>query len=208
MTEPANAGTNPENEGAGTPSTEPQPAAAEGSEAQPAETQGAGTPAAGSQGSDAMARYMGNLKKLSLAEKILGLVALLVFFAWVFSGSSFWSYGFFRFFFPTLSFFGALVVATLVILKVFEVRFLPSHIERLTLAIAALVPVLGLLLDSLTPIGQFLKLGGALALAYVSATAYWKKHIPEIATESSLETPPESPPETPQPPPSEEPPAS
>lgn len=126
-----------------------------------------------------------NLGKLPLAEKILALVAILVVIGWIiaWSGTGGWVYqGLFKSWFATLSFFGALSVATVVILKLFGIRPIPPDLERHVIPVASLLPVVGFVLEAVlrTP-AALLTIGGSLALAYLSATTYWRKHIPEIA---------------------------
>ncbi len=122
--------------------------------------------------------------KLTLADKVLAVIALIVVLGWIFSGSAFWSYGLFKDWFATLSFLGAIIVVALLVLKAMEVKYLPPGLDKKVIAIASLLPVVGLLLSYLrTPIG-FLTVGGSLALAYVSAMVYWRKHIPDFASKA------------------------
>lgn len=122
-----------------------------------------------------------SLSRLSLAEKILGPIAVLVIVGWIMS----WSrplVGFsFKDWFTILSFLGALVVVALLILKLLGKRFLPEKMENLALSIASLAPVVGFMIWQISSPASFLTVGGSIALAYISATTYWRKHIPSIA---------------------------
>ena len=123
-----------------------------------------------------------NLREIPLVEKILAPIALLIIIGWLMTGKLFWQ-TIFRVWFPTLSFLGALLVATLVILKLFGIRALHPKIEKHVIPIGSLVPIVGYLVTSLATVQSFLTIGGSIALAYISATTYWRKHIPEFATQ-------------------------
>ena len=129
--------------------------------------------------------FKANLGKLPLAEKILGIVAILVLIGWGAMGKAFWK-SLFDDWFATLSSLGALAIATLVILKLFGKRPLHARIDRHVIAVASLLPVVGLILSKLKSFPEFLCMGGSIALAYISAVTYWRKHIPlpELATEA------------------------
>jgi hypothetical protein len=118
---------------------------------------------------------------MPLAEKVLGVLALLVIVGWLVQGKLVWT-SLFKFWYPTLSFLGAITVATILVLKIFGVRPIPPAIERQVIPIASLLPIVGFLIQFLSSFDSFLTMGGSLALAYVSATTYWKKRIPEFAT--------------------------
>jgi hypothetical protein len=135
---------------------------------------------AGSGASSQAAEIKANLGKMPLAEKVLGAIALCILIGWILPGS-FFKDTFFRMWFPTLSFVGALIVAALVILKLFGQRPLPPKAERYVIPVASLLPVLGFLVDELLSVTRLLTVGGSIVLAYISATTYWRKHIPEFA---------------------------
>ncbi len=120
-----------------------------------------------------------SLSRLSLAEKILGAIGVLIIIGWILG----WSQGGFGFknWFPLLSFPGALVVVALLILKLLGKKFLPEKMENLALSIASLAPVVGFMIWQISSPASFLTVGGSIALAYISATTYWRKHIPSIA---------------------------
>ena len=147
------------------------------------------------------------MRKLPLAEKILAPIALVVVVGYFLFGRVFWQGMFFRDVGSTLAFLGALAVATIVILKLFGVRPLQAKMEHFVLAIASLLPAVGLVLTSLRlGLPTFLTWTGAIALAYVSAMTYWRRQIPgfvtktlDAAAESTGSTPP---PAAPTPPPS------
>jgi len=122
-----------------------------------------------------------NLGKLPLAEKSLAVIAVLVVLGWIILWSRAGSCTLFRSWFATFSFLGALAVAAVVIMKLFGVRPIPPTLERQVIPIASLLPVVGFVLEAVlsTP-ASLLTIGGSLALAYLSATTYWRKHIPEI----------------------------
>lgn len=120
-----------------------------------------------------------NLRKLPFVEKVLAVLALLVVLGCLLAGSRFWR-SLFHDWFYTLAFLGSLAVAALIVLKVFGVRVFAPSVEGKAIAVASLVPALGLVLGSFQRFDHFLVVGGSLALAYISAMAYWKKHLPEI----------------------------
>jgi len=125
-----------------------------------------------------------NLKDLSRTNKVLAPIAMFVvvgwFFTWITGGTE--SVKLFSNWFQTLSFFGALVVAVLVSFRLFSKQFLPESIDRRTVAIASLLPVLGYLLEIVTGLQTFLTIGGSIAMAYIAATTHWRKHIPQFVT--------------------------
>lgn len=141
-----------------------------------------------------MQTFLKNLVKLSLVEKVVGAIALLVLVGWVAQGSEFTTgtRGFLRSWFTTCSSLGSLGIATVIVLKLFEIRPLSERLERHAIALLALIPLVGLVIDSLTPITQFLTIGGSLALAYISATSFWRKHLPTIPAERGEPSRPES----------------
>jgi hypothetical protein len=125
-----------------------------------------------------------NIKDLSLANKVLAPIAVFVAVGWIFTwitgGTA--SVKFFSNWFQTLSFSGALVVAVLVSLRLFNKRFLPESVDRRTVAIASVLPVLGYLLEIVTSLQTFLTIGGSIAMAYIAATTHWRKHLPQFVT--------------------------
>jgi len=102
---------------------------------------------------------------------------------WLFVGGPEAQFLLFKSWFQTLSFFGALTVATLAAMKYFGKGFLSESAERLTLSVATLCPVVGYLIEIVTSLGTFLSIGGSIALGYISLTTYWRKHIPQFATD-------------------------
>lgn len=142
---------------------------------------------------------VGNFKKLRLSEKIVVSLALLVEVGWIITWSSFggWQYSGLSQWFPMFSFFGALVVVALVVLKVLAIKALPPNLEKHAIPVATLLPVLGFLIQSVSSISGFLTMVGSLAMAYVSATTYWRKHIPDLSAalteEGAAPRPPEQP---------------
>ncbi len=141
------------------------------------------------------------LGRLSPAEKILAVIGVLVVLGWILSGSYFWSFGLFKGWFPTLSFLGALCVVALIVLKAVEVKFLPPGLDRKVIAVASLLPVIGLLLFSMNSFQGFLTYGGSIALAYISAMTFWRKQIPQMKSLDEEAAPPHAgagtPPSTP-----------
>lgn len=133
--------------------------------------------------------FLKNLQSIPLTEKVLGILAVLVILGCLLLGTWFWK-SLFHDWFHTLAFFGSLAVAALVILKAFAIRVFTPAIEGKVIAIASLVPMLGLVVASLSSFDGFLRIGGSFALAYISATAYWKRHLPEMPARS--EGPPPS----------------
>jgi hypothetical protein len=120
-----------------------------------------------------------NLKSLPLTEKILGPIALLVVLGWLIRGSGF-SERFLTEWFATASFLAALAIAALIVLKLFGKRPLTEQTERYSIAVVSLLPIVGFLVTSLRSVPYFLTVGGSMALAYVSASVYWRKHIPDL----------------------------
>ncbi|HNS00186.1 MAG TPA: hypothetical protein PKX48_10635 [Planctomycetota bacterium] len=155
------------------------------------------TPAPAAPGPD----VAGNIKKLPLVEKIVFVLAVLVLIGWVimWSRSGGWAFRGLSHWFPLLSFFGALAVLVLIVLKVLAVKFLPPHLERHAIPVASLLPVLGFVVENVVDVSNCLTVVGSLAMAYVSAMTYWRKHLPQIGEEAAPEgsKPPAAPPPNP-----------
>ncbi|MBN1441410.1 MAG: hypothetical protein JXA90_01825 [Planctomycetes bacterium] len=136
---------------------------------------------AGEQGKVTTTDMMANAKRLPLVEKILGGIALVVIAGWIYV----WSAGgwFGADWFPILSFVGALDIAAFVILKIVGISLFQPKLEKWILPVLSLLPVVGYLIQIVTSVGTFLTVGGSLALAYVSAMTYWRKHLPEFSTQ-------------------------
>lgn len=132
-----------------------------------------------------MQGFLKNLGRLPIVEKVIGAIAILVVLGWVAMGKAFFSVLLFHQTFATLSFLGALAIATIIALKLFAIRPVAQQMERYVLAILALVPLVGLVLQSLSTVTGFLTMGGSLALAYISATSFWRKHLPTIEAEAA-----------------------
>lgn len=128
---------------------------------------------------DKKIHFWRNLAALPLREKILGPLALLIVIGWIIPGSGF-SERFPKEWFATVSFLAALAIATLITLKLFGRRPLPEQVERYSIAVVSLLPIVGFLITSLQSVPYFLTVGGSMALAYVSASVYWRKHIPDL----------------------------
>jgi hypothetical protein len=131
--------------------------------------------------------FQANFKQLPLVEKVLAVIAIVVIIGWIIAwsrkGDSVYTIsGFFSNWFTPLSFLGALAIVTLVVLKVFGVRPLPPNVESKVIPIASLLPVLGYLTSIINMPAMLLTIGGSIALAYISATTYWRQRIPEFAT--------------------------
>ena len=136
----------------------------------------------------ASADLKAEIEKLPLTEKVISPIALLVVVGWIIRWSSTGYFDLFKAWFATLSFLGALAVAILVGLKLFRIRPLPPKVERQVIPIASIIPVAGILIESVNSVYNFLTVGGSIALAYISATTYWRKHIPEFAMKPLGET--------------------
>ncbi len=130
---------------------------------------------------------VGNFKKLPLAEKIVCGMALLVEIGWVITWSQTggWEYSGLSHWFPLLSFVGALAVVALVALKVLAIRLLPPNLEKHAIPVASLLPVLGFVIQTVSTVSVFLTVVGSLAMAYVSATTYWRKHMPKLSDDAT-----------------------
>lgn len=125
-----------------------------------------------------------NIIALPLAEKIVTALALVIIVGWIFTWAQEYGWTQFKLFsswFATLSFLGALAVATLVILKVFNLRPLPRNIERHVIPCASVLPAAGLLILLAHNVSMFMITGASLALVYVSLTTYWGTRIPRIS---------------------------
>ena len=125
-----------------------------------------------------------NFRKLTPADKVLAPIAALVIVGWI----TLWvgdvePTQLFKSWFQTLSFFGALAVVVLAIAKLFGKQLLADKYETKCLGVATLLPVAGFMIHIITTIGTFLTIGGSLALAYFSVTTYWRKSIPQFATD-------------------------
>jgi len=136
---------------------------------------------------DTVKKSNASLKNLSLTDKVLAPIGILVLSGWaahwLFVGGPEAQFLLFKSWFQTLSFFGALTVATLAAMKYFGKGFLSESAERLTLSVATLCLVVGYLIEIVTSLGTFLTIGGSIALGYISLTTYWRKHIPRFATD-------------------------
>jgi hypothetical protein len=150
--------------------------------------------------------FKANFVQLPLVEKVLGGIALIVIIGWIVMWTSKYGQfqGFFTNWFTPFSFLGALTIVALVSLKVLGVRVLAPNVEAKVIPIASLVPVLGYLIELLRLPAHFLTAGGSIALAYISATTYWKRRIPAFATAPlgapAAEGPPPAAPPPPAPP--------
>jgi hypothetical protein len=122
-------------------------------------------------------------KKLTLAEKVLALVAVVVVAGWV----VYWlneahRFDLFRSPWVALSFFGALLVVVYAIVKLFGLLRLPPRIEDNFIPVVSLLPALGYLIRILMSLSELMTVGGSLLLAYLSVITYWRRQIPEFAT--------------------------
>jgi len=138
-----------------------------------------------------------NFTKLPLLEKVLAIIAVVVVIGWIIVWSSSTvdnAVGYERLFktwFSTLSFLGALAIVAIVGLKIAGIRPFPPSVENMVIPIASLLPVLGYVLKVvISSFEGFLTIGGSLALAYLSATTYWRKSIPDIVTKPLGDAPP------------------
>jgi hypothetical protein len=129
-------------------------------------------------------------KMPSRAEIVLAAIAVAILIGWIFSWTDSDSGREFDLFsdpFAGISFLGALLLVVYVALKPFDLLPLPPRIDSKVVPILSLLPVLGYLVSILVPIYQFLTIGGAIALAYVSATIYWRKQL-EFASKTVAAT--------------------
>lgn len=84
---------------------------------------------------------------------------------------------FFRGWCAILSFAGALAVVVYVALKALRLVSLPESVDSRVVPILSLIPVTGYLISILFPLYAFLIVGGSIALAYVSASTYWRQQL-------------------------------
>jgi len=118
------------------------------------------------------------------SEVILALIAVVVIVGWIFR----WAdedlrYPFQPFSdpFTGLSFFGSIAIVAYVVLKAAAVVSMPPKLEGWVLPFVSLIPVLGFLIKLFHPLHELLTIGGSIALAYVSAITYWRRHFLRIA---------------------------
>ena len=76
----------------------------------------------------------------------------------------------------------AVLVLALIFLKLNCIELLPGKGQEKILPYISLLPVLGFLIAELSSVQTFLTVGGAMALAYISATSYWRNYIPDFIT--------------------------
>ena len=146
-----------------------------------------------SESADRARELKAKIEKLPLSEKVLAPIAVAVLVGWIVQWSKENDIGLLRSWFDTLSFCGALAVTLLVGAKLVGKKPLPPKLERLVVPIASLVPLAGYLIDIINPIYRFLTVGGSIALAYLSATTYWRRHLPPVITQPLDTTPPAEP---------------
>ncbi len=84
--------------------------------------------------------------------------------------------------FATFSVPSAVLVLALIFLKLNCIELLPGKGQEKILPYISLLPVLGFLIAELSSVQTFLTVGGAMALAYISATSYWRNYIPDFIT--------------------------
>ena len=138
----------------------------------------------GGKAQDRFQRLRTNFKAMPIIDKVLGITAVLVVVGWLttwLSGEE--SVQLFKSWFQTLSFFGALVVFVVESLRLHGKQPLSETYQRKCLAVASLLPVAGFVFHISTSVGTFLTMGGSIALAYFSATTYWRKNIPDFVTD-------------------------
>ncbi len=93
--------------------------------------------------------------------------------------------------FATFSVPSAVLVLALIFLKLNCISLIPGNGQEKMLPYISLLPVLGFLIAELGSVQTFLTVGGAVALAYISATSYWRNYIPEFITNPlGTESPP------------------
>ncbi len=143
--------------------------------------------------------------RLRPSEIVLGIIAVLMLLGWAFHALDYggppettpvpppettpsvfpW--------FATFSVPSAVLVLVLIFLKLNCIALIPRNGQEKMLPYISLLPVLGFLIAELGSVQTFLTVGGAVALAYISATSYWRNYIPEfitnpLGTESAPET--------------------
>ncbi len=124
--------------------------------------------------------------KLRPSEIVLGVIALLMLIGWVLRGISWYgldptpatSFPWFA----TFSIPSAILVLVLIMLKMNVIEILPGNLQEKMLPYVSLFPVVGFLIAELGSFQSFLTVGGAMALAYISATSYWHNYIPDFVT--------------------------
>ncbi len=119
--------------------------------------------------------------KVTLAEKALALLALLVLIGWIIrfgnkehvSGLATW--------FPMLSASAALVLAVVITLRFFDRLPIPDRFYRWVISGGCVLPLVGFLVAQLDSVGTTFTVWGSIAIAYIAATTFWRRHIPEFA---------------------------
>ena len=132
------------------------------------------------------------LARLTTIDKVVAIIAFVVLVGWALTSKDP-----FKGWFYWLALLGSLGVMAIVVLKALEVPFLPPALEKKAIAVVSLLPILGILIDSLRSFEHFLVFGGSIALAYVSAMTYWRKHISQIDLKSLDPDAPKGPPAAP-----------
>jgi hypothetical protein len=146
-----------------------------------------------------------SMKRLSTVQWVMGPIAVLVVVGWIMNWATAKEHvpvsEFFESLFFVLSFFSAALIAVLIGLRVFGRSFLSEQAENLILSITSLLPAIGWLAEQIKPLPKFLTVVGSIFLAGVSIIAYWRRHLPHVATEipppaAGSPPPPPAPPAT------------
>lgn len=127
--------------------------------------------------------------KLSRTDLLVGGVAALVVLGWILHWSRRDDFDPFGSWFSTLSFWGSLVVAVYVLGQPLGFIRLPGDWGRRLIPILSLVPLSGFLVDMITPVDKLLREVGTIALAYLSATTYWRKQFLDLASRQPTKGP-------------------
>jgi len=117
-------------------------------------------------------------KRMPAAEKILAAAAVLglvAFFVGPDYGSPF--DGLFESWAPTGLFFGTVIVIGLIGTRLFGLRYLSESLYVKLLVLFAVFPAIGLVLDSLSHMGEFLRLAALVLMAYAGAKITTRENI-------------------------------
>lgn len=135
-------------------------------------------------GEETQARRKKQYGQLRLSEKVIGVLALVVLGGWIAALTSRgesapatefpW--------FATASIVGCVLVLILIVLKLNCLEFFPAKVQERLLPIVSLLPAIGFLIEELSGVESLMTVGGAMMLAYISATSYWRNYFPGFIT--------------------------
>ncbi len=120
---------------------------------------------------------------LRLSEKVIGGLAFIILAGWVVKSTTGSEAAPVETGFPwfaTASIASALIVITLLAFKINCLEFVPVKLQQRLLPIVCILPVIGFLIEEMSSVETAMTVGGAIALAYISATSYWRNIVPNF----------------------------